>query len=527
VSTVSDAILYNGRVLTQTQPAVAAAVAIRDGRIATVGESADLMRAANERTTRIDLRGRTLIPGFNDAHAHIWKIGHLLTSMVDLRRVTSMTRLVDEVRRVAADRPRDSWVLGRGFNEAAIDERRPPTRHDLDRASPDRPVVLTRTCGHIYAVNTAALERAGIGPGTPAPVGGTIERDDRGVPNGLLHETAMGLVNRAMPPPTAAEYEEMIVAGLRHQLSLGITSSSDCGVSPPLLSVYRSLDAAGRLPSRVNVMALRRVDGVAAPLPLPEPSVSDTLRVDTIKFLADGGLSGATAALSVNYRHKPQQGILRFDRAELRELCRETHAAGWRIATHAIGDVAIAQMLDIYAWLGAHPRGLAHRIEHFGLPSAEQLEQAARLRVIAAPQTIFIRTFGRNFRSYLPDSFLPRTYPIRAMLDAGVRVALSSDAPVVEDDNPLIGIQAAVLRRDQDGEPIAPEQAISAGEALRAYTAGGAVATGDEINRGTIAPGQWADLAVLSSDPVAVDPVALSDIHVDLTLVAGRVVYER
>lgn len=189
-----------------------------------------------------------------------------------------------------------------------MDERRPPTRQDLDRASPHRPVVLTRTCGHIYAVNSVALVRAGIGPETTAPVGGVIERDDRGIPNGLLHETAMGLINRVMPPPTVSEYEAMIAAGLRHQLSLGITSSSDCGVSPQLLSVYRSMDALGRLPARVNVMPLRRVDGVATPVPLPEPFVSDTLRVDTIKFLADGGLSGATAALSVNYRHKPQKG---------------------------------------------------------------------------------------------------------------------------------------------------------------------------------------------------------------------------
>src|SRR5262249_20239841 len=158
-----------------------------------------------------------------------------------------------------------------------------------------------------------------------------------------------------------------------------------------LLAVYRSLDAAGGLPARVNVMALRRLDGVAAPVPLPERFVSDTLRVDTIKFLADGGLSGATAALSMDYRHTPQRGVLRFDDAELRELCRETHAAGWRLAIHAIGDVAIAQVLDVYGALGPHPRGLAHRIEHFGLPSAGHLREAARLGVIAAPQTIFIR----------------------------------------------------------------------------------------------------------------------------------------
>jgi len=257
---------------------------------------------------------------------------------------------------------------------------------------------------------------------------------------------------------------------------------------------------------------------VPAPVPLPDQFVSDRLRVDTVKFLADGGLSGATAALSVNYRHAPQQGVLRFQSSELRQLCRETHDAGWRIATHAIGDVAIDQVLGIYGSLGPHPRGLAHRIEHFGLPSREQLAQAATLRVIAAPQTIFIRSLGRNFRRYLPDSFLPRTYPIRAMLDAGVRVALSSD---------LVGMLAAIMRRDDEGRAIAPEQAITIDEALRAYTMGGAVATGDDSNRGSIEPGKWADLAVLSLNPKSVEPEALPEIRVNMTLLAGCVVYER
>jgi predicted amidohydrolase YtcJ len=524
---VSDVLLYNGRVLTQATPDVATAVAVRDGRIASVGASADLLRSVNGRAKRIDLGGRTVVPGFNDAHAHVWKIGHLLTSMLDLRRVTSIDALVDAVRRFADRAPDAAWVLGRGYNEAAMRERRAPTRADLDRASPHVPVVLTRTCGHIIAVNSAALARAGIAAETAAPVGGVIERDERGEPTGLLHETAMGLISRVVPPPTAGDYQAMIVAALRHQLSLGITSSSDCGVSPPLLSVYRAADANGALPARVNVMPLRRVDGVPAPVPLPERYLSDMLRVDTIKFLADGGLSGATAALSVNYRHAPHKGVLRFDRDELEGLCRETHDAGWRLATHAIGDAAIDQMLGIYEGLGAHPRGLAHRIEHFGLPSAQQLARAAALRVIAAPQAIFIRSLGRNFRSYLPDALLPRAYPIRAMLDAGVRVALSSDAPVVEDDNPLAGMQAAITRRDDEGHAIAPEQAITVAEALRAYTVGGAVASGDEANRGTIEPGKWADLAVLSANPLTADPDALPDIHVDITIVAGDVVYER
>jgi predicted amidohydrolase YtcJ len=522
-----DLVLHNGIVLTQTTPPVASAVAVRNGRIAKVGDDDVVLRAAGPLTRRIDLNGRALIPGFNDAHAHVWKIGHLLTTMLDLRKVESVEGLVDDVRGFAKRLPADAWLLGRGFNEAVMRERRPPTRADLDRAAPDRPVALTRTCGHIYAVNSLALERAGIGADTAAPVGGLIERDDAGRPNGLLHETAMGLINRVMAPPTADDYEAMIIAALRHQLSLGITSSADCGVSPQLLSVYRSMDARDALPSRVNVMPLRRVDGVPAPLPLPERYESDMLRVDTAKFLADGGLSGATAALSVNYRHAPHKGVLRFERGELAALCQETHDAGWRIATHAIGDVAIDQMLDIYESLGPHPRGFAHRIEHFGLPDANQLARASRLRVIAAPQTIFIHSLGRNFRRYLPDAFLARTYPIRAMLDAGVRVALSSDAPVVDDDNPLVGMTAAVTRRDDEGEVIAPEQAITAAEALHAYTMGGAVASGDEANRGSIEAGKWADLAVLSRNPLISPPEALREVTVDMTLVAGRVEYER
>jgi predicted amidohydrolase YtcJ len=249
--------------------------------------------------------------------------------------------------------------------------------------------------------------------------------------------------------------------------------------------------------------------------------------VNTVKFLADGGLSGATAALSINYRHAETKGMLRFESEDLRALCRESHENGWRIATHAIGDVTIDQMLDIYGSLGPHPRGLAHRIEHFGLPSAAQLARAADLSIIAVPQTIFIYSLGRNFRSYLPDSFLPRTYPIRAMLDAGVRVALSSDAPVVENDNPLVGMMAAMTRRDSEGHLIAPEQAITAQEALTAYTVGGAIATGQEATLGTIEPGKWADLAVLSDDPLTVGAEALPNVRVDMTWLAGRKVFER
>ena len=497
------------------------AIGIRAGRIASVGDD------AAPATRRIDLGGRAVVPGFNDAHAHVWKIGHLLTTMLDLRGVSSLEALVASARAAAAERPEGAWLLGRGYNEALLREGRPPTRHDLDRAAPDRPIVLTRTCGHIVAANSLALERAGVTASTAAPPGGVIERDARGEPTGLLHETAVGLMTRVVPKPTPAEHAAMIDAALSHQLTHGITSTSDCGVRPELLAVYRAMDAKGALKARVNVMPLRLPDDSASPLPLPERHVSDMLRVDTVKFLADGGLSGATAALSMPYRHAATHGVLRFEAAELLELARDSHDAGWRIATHAIGDVAIDQVLDVYEQLGAHPRALANRIEHLGLPSVSQLRRAARLGVIAAPQAIFIYGLGRNFRQYLPDELLPRCYPIRGMLDAGLVVALSSDAPVVEEDSPMLGMMAAHTRRDREGIAIAPEQSISIAEALRGYTMGGALSTGDERNRGSLDAGKWADLAVLSADPLAVAPEELPGVRVDMTLVAGKVVYER
>jgi len=520
---LAELIFRNGTLLTQ-DPArpVASALAAAGGRIVAVGRDQDVLHLSGPGTRTIDLGGRTLLPGFNDAHAHVWKIGHLLTTMVDLRGAASLVEIGNRLRE-AAERHPTGWLLGRGYNEARLREGRSPTRWDLDRVVSDRPVVLTRTCGHIYAANSAALEAAGIGAVTADPPGGVIARGADGEPTGLLHETAMGLVNARMPAPTAHDYAGMIVAALRHQLALGITSTNDAGVSPALLDAYRTLDSDGALPSRVNVMALRRVDG-AGTVPLPARHSSDRLRIDTVKFLADGGLSGATAALSVPYRHSETRGVLRFEDAELHALAREAHDAGWRIAIHAIGDVTIDQVLRVYEALGPGP--MRHRIEHLGLPNGGQLARAARLSVIAVPQAIFLHELGRNFRQYLPDRLLARAYPIRSMLDAGLTVALSSDAPVVENDDPLQGIRSAADRRDDTGEPLAAEQAITVEEALAAYTLGGAIASGDEENRGSLAPGKWADFAVLSGNPLTTPVEALTALQVSQTWVAGRLVYE-
>lgn len=520
----ADIVFRNGRLWTGLYERTdATALAVTGDHIVAVGGDDDVLNLRTANTRVIDLGGGTLLPGFVDAHAHIWKIGHLLTTLLDVRPVSSLAELGGRVRAHAARLPAGAWLYGRGYNEARFADGRGPTRHDLDAVVADRPVVLMRTCAHIIACNSRALAVAGITKDTPTPPGGEILRDGAGEPTGVLSERAMGLVLQRMPAPTADEYAGMITAALAHQLSRGITSTNDAGVASELLDTYRRLDGDGHLPARVNVMALRVVDGIGA-VPLPSRRhVTDRLRIDTVKFFADGGLSGATAALSVPYRHADTRGVLRMHEEEFLALAREAHNAGWRIATHAIGDLAIDQVLRVYAALGTAP--IRHRIEHFGLPTDEQLARAARRGIIAVPQTIFIRALGRNFRQYLPDVLLPRAYPVRAMLDAGLTVALSSDAPVVENDSPLAGLEAALTRTDAEGHVIAGDQAISLDEALDAYTRGGAIASGDEDRRGRLEAGLQADLTVLSGDIRSTPPEALTSLSVTQTWVGGRLAY--
>jgi predicted amidohydrolase YtcJ len=524
-------LFYNGTIhaIDPNFPRAEALLTGGDGRILAVGSLAEVEAAARPGTQRVDLAGRTLIPGFNDAHVHIWKLGLLLTLQVTANKAVApdIETIIERFRARAEILPAGTWITGRGYNEAELPERRHPTRADLDAASPNHPIALTRTCGHMIVANTRALELAGITRDTPNPPGGIIVHDENGEPTGLVQETAMGLLTGVIPEPSEAEMTAAIQAANRHQLSLGITSATDPLLTPFHLRIYRQMESRGELAVRVNGLPIRRPDGGTETLPLPERFVTDFLRIDTVKFFGDGGLSGATAAISQPYKVTDNYGLLRFETEELTELVWEAHAAGFRIGTHAIGDVTLDQVIGVYEELHRRkPNGLRHRIEHLGLPSADHLKRSKALNLIAVPQTVFIPALGASFRRYLPDDFIPRCYPVRAMLDAGLTVALSSDAPVVPDDNPLLGMKAALDRLDPFGEPLALEQAITAQEALYAYTMGGAIASGDASNRGSLTPGKWADLAILSGDPLQASPDELLEIHADQTYIAGKLAYE-
>src|SRR3954464_2808660 len=231
-------------------PRNATALAVAGGRIAAVGADDDVLALRGADTEVVDLAGQTLLPGFVDAHAHIWKIGHLLTTLLDVRGATSLADMATRLRAHAGRFAPGTWLHGRGYNEARFADGRAPTRADLDAVVSDRPVVLMRTCAHIVVCNSRALDEAGIARDTAAPAGGEIDRGPDGQPTGVLRETAMGRVLRRIPPPTHDEHTAMITAALRHQLSLGITSTTDAGVAPELLDTYRKIDGEDRLPVR-------------------------------------------------------------------------------------------------------------------------------------------------------------------------------------------------------------------------------------------------------------------------------------
>ncbi len=504
----ADLLFHNGAILTMNSSVQPEALAVADGKILALGSKSELEHLVNSSTKIIDLAGSALLPGFNDAHVHVWKVGHLRTTMLDLREQTTLEGVYAAVRERAAQLTPGTWLLGRGWNEAKL-EGGAPDKAGLDAASPNNPVVLTRTCAHIHAANSSALALSSITSNTVAPAGGELDYK-----RGHAIETAYGLLQRAMPAPTVADYEGYILAGLEYLRSLGVTSATDPAVDPVLLEAYRALERQNKLPIRVNVLFIRRPDGGSQTYPLPDKFNSSFLRVDSVKFFADGGLSGATAAVSIPFRNTetPSHGVLRFETEELYQLALEAHLAGFRIGTHAIGDRALDQILEVYERLEReHPNGIRHRIEHFGLANLSHLERAKKLGAIVVPQAIFLHELRKNFQQYVPQEFLEHCYNLRAMIDAGLTVALSTDGPVVRELNPLEGIKAAML------EPMVEGNGITLSESLNAYTLQGAIAQGDDRNRGTLEVGKHADLVVMTN-PFTTKP---EDWKLEKTFVAG------
>ena len=500
-------------------------IAVDGNTITAVGRYEELKSMVQPQTTVIDAMGKTLLPGFNDSHIHIWKVGNLKTFMLDVRGVKSKDEMLQLISDYSKQNPHLQWITARGFNEAAWADGKMPTKSDLDKVATDKPIYLIRTCAHIAVCNTKALELCGITKNTIVPEGGVLQLGADGNPNGIFAETALGLIAHNIPAYSKADLKIMVNAVREELYSYGITAATDPAVDPLLLEAYHEMNAAGELGFRLNALPIILPDGATKPYPFPDKFESDFFNINSVKFFADGGLSGKTSALKRHYKNTNEQGVLRLDKNQYTLLSNAAMQKGLGIATHAIGDAAIEMVIDVYQQLRNQYPSLPLRIEHLGLPEKQHLQAMKQNNIACSMQTIFLDELGKNFIKYLDEDYLKQCYPVKSVLKQGILMALSSDAPVVKNFNPFKGLSAAVTRKNNEGQPIAPEETISVSDALKAYTYNAAKISGLQ-HQGSLQKGNLADMILLDTDPLTTAENDLSKIKVLQTFVDGKEVWK-
>lgn len=528
-----ERVFLNGNIHTMDpdQPRAEAVVTVGD-RIAYVGDNTGARAYAHAGAVETDLGGSFVVPGLIESHNHMIMFG-LGAAQIDVRypgvrSIAEIARLVGE--RADAYEP-GRWVLARGYDDNKLDERRHPTRQDLDAVSPNHPVIVVNGSGHMAVANSLALRMAGVTGATQAPQGGHIMLDDAGEPTGLLQETAQTLVTALIPAPTQADMVEALRLCGERYVAAGITSSHTAGVNTEMeMTAHHVAAFEGVLPLRTYAMIGRPLLQLVDDLGLRTGLGDHRLRIGPIKFFSDGSLIGRTAAVFEPFLEDPRPdnlGLEMMPQEELDACVKQAHDAGFQVAIHAIGDRAIHMVLTAYERaLAANPRpDHRHRIEHCGICRPELIERIARGGFLAVSQPVFIPEYGDGFLRHLGRERCQLTYPFKSLLDAGVNLVFSSDCPVSA-YAPLISVQAAVDERTGSGVPYAPAEAISVDAALRCYTVAGAHASFEERDKGTITPGKLADLTVLAQNPADVPPSQIANVPVRATIIGGETVFE-
>ena len=522
-------LFLNGRILTGEglatgSPRFVSALAVEHGLVAGIGSDAEL-RARFPDATRIDLCGAFAMPGFNDAHLHLGEAARLRRE-VDLLGTGSLSDALSRIRKAAQAATPGAWLTGGRWDESFWPTCAVPTRHDLDTVTGDHPAVFARIDIHVSVANSAALRLAGVDRHTPDPPGGVIERDAADEPTGLLREApARRLVEQHIPAATQAQREESLRGLLREMAACGITSVGDNSTEEDVAALA-GLHAAGGLTLRISEW-----------LPFDAPledlharrarSPQDRfLRTGMLKAFLDGSLGSRTAALLAPYSDAPQtSGMLLYEPPMLFQMASERAVAGFALGFHAIGDRALALALDTFAAVRALAAAPRLRIEHAQLARVEEIERFKALHVIASVQPSHLLSDLRWVGSRLGPERSSDAYPWRGFLDAGVPLAFGTDLPV-EPAAPWRTLYAALTRTGEDGAAaFHPEQCVSLGEALHAYTQGAAYAEGAESWKGRIQPGFVADFVVLDQDLFAIAPQEILKTQVLRTVVDGRTVY--
>ena len=512
------------------QPLASAILVDPDGRIMQVVGDDESAEVTADSLSWIDLDGAVLYPGFVDSHAHLSGIGERELRL-DLAGTSSVAELVMRVEAELEGLEPGRVLIGRGWIETGWPEGRMPVAADLDPVSLDHPVILTRADGHALVANMAALNAAGVTSETPDPEGGRIEKDETGEPNGLLIDTAMGLLAPLMAEPSESEQIAMLVTGAEVYAARGWTGLHNMSVSAAEARLMERLSLEGRLPVRVY----NALNDDAFDLAATRAHETDLVTNRAVKVYMDGALGSRGALLLEPYADRPgERGLTLMEPAALADLMVRADAAGVQLAIHAIGDLANRHVLDTYDQLvGAEEGGLVAghdhrwRIEHAQVIAPEDLSRLAELDVIASMQPS--HAIGDLF--FAPDRLglerLRGAYAWRSLLDAGTIIAGGSDAPV-EVGSPLIEFYAAVERTALDGtqaEGWHPEEAVTRAEALAMFTSAPAYAAFQEDELGTIEPGKWADFTVFDRDLMTVPAEEILEAEAVMTVVQGKIVW--
>jgi predicted amidohydrolase YtcJ len=507
------------------------ALAARGGRLLAVGTEADVAAAAGRDARVVDLGGRAVVPGFVESHCHFLTTG-LTLRQVDARTPPNTT-IADIRRRVAEFAGRMSpgaWILGWGYDDTLIAERRALTRQDLDEAAPDHPVYIRHVSGHLSYTNSAAIRLAGIGRGAQAPPGGHVVLDARGEPTGELHERpAQALVSQHIPPYEMPALRQALRDALPMFARVGITSVHDAlvGMASGLADfhAYQGAVADGDLPLRATLFPAYTLAGQFM---FHSGFGDERLRLGPLKHIADGSIQGHTAALCDPYFDQPgHRGLQVLGDKELVDRFRDAHRLGFQLATHGNGDAAIEAILDAYETVLTEAPRADHRfrIEHCQMATEAQLDRMQRLGVMASFFAVHTYYWGdRHERLFLGPGRAHRIDPLASALGREIHFALHSDCPVTP-VAPLMSVWSAVNRITREGRVIGPEQRIAVRDALRAFTLDAAYLAFEDGLKGSLVPGKLADFVVLDRDPLAVSPEEIRDIAVAQTVVGGEVIH--
>jgi len=530
--TTVETIFYNAKIWTEDPGhKEAEAMAIGGERILAIGSSADVLKWKQPGTKVIDLDGKRVVPGFDDAHVHFYSGGSSLSGP-QLRLAKSQAEFRNTLAEFTRQQPSGRWIRGGNWDHENWTPADLPTRQFIDAVTPQNPVFINRLDGHMSLANSLALKAAGIDKRTKDVAGGVIVRDAKGEPTGILKDAAQNLVERVIPAPSPEEMRIAIRAAQQYALSHGVTSVQDMSASASALRVYQSMLDEGELRVRISghqpLASWRNLAQAGIQAGFGNPR----LHIGGLKGFADGSLGSTTALFFEPYLDAPStNGIPSDELSEPKRMMADIEgadAAGLQIAIHAIGDKANHTILNFYDRLerehGVRDRRL--RIEHAQHLLASDIPRFSALHVIASMQPYHAIDDGRWAEKRIGTERAKTTYAFRALLDAGAMLAFGSDWDVAPMD-PVLGIYAAVTRRTLDGKHPSgwiAEQKISVAEAIHAYTVGSAYASFEEKIKGSLEAGKLADLVVLSRDILQIDAKEIPDTKVVATMVGGRIV---